>query len=101
MGDLISKGALIKRYIDKCCGVCYRCLYETEGYGCALIEDAPTVEAEPVVHGEWIKLDMHRGMANHKCSVCKQECYVPTCMGEPMYCYCPNCGATMDGKSKV
>ena len=46
--------------------------------------------------GRWVKLDMHRGMADHKCSVCKQECYVPTCMGEPMYAYCPNCGAKME-----
>ena len=46
--------------------------------------------------GRWIKLDMHRGMADHKCSVCEQECYVPTCMGEPMYAYCPNCGAKME-----
>lgn len=46
--------------------------------------------------GRWIKLDMHRGMADHKCTACKQECYVPTCMGEPMYAYCPNCGAKME-----
>ena len=46
--------------------------------------------------GKWIKLDMHRGMADHKCSACEQECYVPTCMGEPMYAFCPNCGARME-----
>ena len=46
--------------------------------------------------GRWIKLDMHRGMTDHKCTACKQECYVPTCMGEPMYAYCPNCGAKME-----
>ena len=46
--------------------------------------------------GRWIKLDMHRGMADHKCTVCEQECYVPTCMGEPMYAFCPNCGAKME-----
>ena len=51
--------------------------------------------AEPK-RGRWIKLDMHRGMADHKCTACKQECYVPTCMGEPMYAYCPNCGAKME-----
>ena len=51
--------------------------------------------AEPK-RGKWIKLDMHRGMADHKCTACEQECYVPTCMGEPMYAYCPNCGAKME-----
>ena len=46
--------------------------------------------------GRWIKLDMHIGMADHKCIACEQECYVPTCMGEPMYAFCPNCGAKME-----
>ena len=45
----------------------------------------------------WIKLDMHIGMADHKCTACEQECYVPTCMGEPMYAFCQNCGCRMDG----
>ena len=48
--------------------------------------------------GRWIKLDMHAHLANHKCTACGQECYVPTFMGEPMYTYCPNCGARMDGE---
>lgn len=46
--------------------------------------------------GKWIKLDMHAHIADHKCTACGQECYVPTCMGEPMYAYCPNCGARME-----
>ena len=54
-------------------------------------------DAVPVRHGKWIKLDMHAHLADHKCTACGQECYVPTCMGEPMYIYCPNCGARMDG----
>lgn len=49
--------------------------------------------------GKWIKLDMHAHIADHKCTACGQECYVPTCMGEPMYAYCPNCGARMDGEN--
>ena len=40
-------------------------------------------------------MDMHKGMEQYKCSVCNQECFVPTCMGEPLYNYCPNCGAHM------
>lgn len=62
-----------------------------------LLEDASHVEVREVVHGRWLKLDMHKGMEQHKCSVCRSECYVPTCMGEPMYDYCPSCGAKMDG----
>lgn len=60
------------------------------------IEALPSADAVPVRHGKWIKLDMHAHLADHKCTACGQECYVPTCMGEPMYIYCPNCGARMD-----
>ena len=48
--------------------------------------------------GKWIKLDAHAHLADHKCSACGQECYVPTCMGDPMYDFCPNCGADMRGE---
>ena len=66
---------------------------------CRLIENE-VINKLPIIQpkrGRWIKLDMHRGMADHKCTACKQECYVPTCMGEPMYAFCPNCGCRMDG----
>lgn len=56
----------------------------------------PTVDAEPVRHGRWLRLDMHKGMADHKCTSCGMEVYVPTSWGEPLYGYCPVCGATMD-----
>ena len=59
------------------------------------VENEPTVEAVPVVHGEWIK--------NNKgifiCSKCnngyKQQ---PTCLGEPMFHFCPVCGSYMRKK---
>ena len=60
------------------------------------IKAAPTVEAEPVKHGRWVRLDMHKGMADHKCTACNSEVYVPTSWGEPLYGYCPVCGARMD-----
>ena len=81
---------------------------DIEDYGCEIpegfnqdhldratfaIKQLPPIQPK---RGRWIKLDMHRGMADHKCTACKQECYVPTCMGEPMYAYCPNCGAKME-----
>jgi len=62
-----------------------------------LIEQFPS--AQPERKGRWIKLDMHAHLADHKCTACGQECYVPTCMGEPMYTYCPNCGADMRGEN--
>lgn len=61
----------------------------------AEIDNAPTIEERKT--GKWIKLDAHAHLADHKCTACGQECYVPTCMGDPMYEFCPNCGAKMDG----
>ena len=57
----------------------------------------PAADVAEVKHGRWVQLDAHRGIEDFKCSVCRSECYVPTCMNEPMYGYCPNCGAIMDG----
>ena len=60
------------------------------------MEQCPTIEAVPVVRGRWIRMAAYKGMEDFKCSVCKSACHVPTCMGEPMYEYCPNCGAKME-----
>ena len=57
------------------------------------VQDAPTIEAESVVHGKWItKLIGERPY----CSACYKthDCFQWT----PRYC--PNCGAKMDGVSE-
>lgn len=63
-----------------------------------LINNTPTIEAEPVRHGYWIGLEGD-GYAGGfpvydvwECSSCKDEWN-----GEETPCYCPNCGAKMDG----
>ena len=55
------------------------------------VEDAPTVEAAPVVHGrwEWDTEDIYR------CSNCYEKSHVKEVMGQPAWDYCPNCGAKM------
>ena len=57
MGDLIDRKALLEEYDQKCTGECGICPHYENDY-CNLIENAPTVEAVPVVHGEWIKGDL-------------------------------------------
>lgn len=52
--------------------------------------------AESVRHGRWARLDIPVGEPDFKCTVCNIRVHVPTCMGEPMYEYCPVCGAKMD-----
>ena len=53
-------------------------------------------EHEPVKHGRWVRLDIPVGEPDFKCTVCNIRVHVPTCMGEPMYEFCPVCGAKMD-----
>ena len=97
------------RYIDadtltrKICGMKCGCERNECGYdnlGChtvALIEEAPTISPDEVRGGgEWVRLDVHKGMEQYKCSVCETPTYVPECMNDPMYGYCPNCGAKME-----
>ena len=68
-----------------------------DGYDDAFtdIRNAPTIDAEPVKHGEWIPISSNKKWIDvSKCSVCgKQYLLYPI-----DYNYCPQCGARMDGK---
>lgn len=69
------------------------------------LEDAPTIDAVPVVHGKWNpgKILSHEFVGNvcvsidfedWRCSICGIVVEQPNM---PLYKYCPNCGAKMDG----
>lgn len=62
------------------------------------IDDAPTIDAEPVRHGKWTRdYETAWGDSRFMCSVCHCKESVPTCNGEPsIWDYCPNCGAKME-----
>lgn len=53
------------------------------------INEAPTVDAVPVVHGKWIS-----GVMCSKCGYRTYEWLTPE------FHYCPNCGARMDAERK-
>lgn len=58
-----------------------------------IIDEQPSVDAVPVVHGRWEWLGPYRGVDDGwigTCSVCKQR--VRFFEKD----YCPNCGAKMD-----
>lgn len=63
------------------------------------IENATTIEAEPVKHGRWITKTRHEHYPSGKeyeedfCSACGMR-------GNIEYDYCPRCGAKMDEVSK-
>lgn len=76
--------------------------YSEEGYSDRMdfkfiyevIDNQPTVEAKPVVTGEWMKSET----GVYICSKCNNGYKnQPTCMGHPMFEYCPMCGAKMKG----
>lgn len=62
-----------------------------------LIAEQPTIDSEPVRHGQWVFSPDH---AEGICTMCNFKIY-----GRPYnntylivpYNYCPNCGAKMDG----
>lgn len=62
------------------------------------IENAPTIEAEPIRHGEWAVDTIYpSGVKKFHCSVCGQERTVhEKYEGVFRQNYCPNCGAKMD-----
>ena len=63
-----------------------------------IISDAPTVDAVPVVHGQWeynpptITIN-----ASWQCSACRKV-YWEHILETRYFNYCPNCGAKMDGE---
>lgn len=90
MSDLISRSALIE-YLEKVT-VTEGITFET-GFKQILtdIKNQPTVEAKPVVHGEW-KYDW---LGEYICSNCYERVTVKEVMGEPAWDWCPACGARM------
>lgn len=62
------------------------------------IDDAPTIDPESLrPQGKWIRGKLQNGERLSRCSACGERCRVPTCVGKPIYDYCPNCGAKMKG----
>ena len=96
VGDLISRSALLKAiegvevsfYLDD--GVCGDNYDDTTIVD--IINKQPTIEAVPVVHGEWIKEEN-----TWICSVCHKEnaCAYDEILHRFTDFFCPKCGADM------
>lgn len=104
MDDLISRSALIEEvctYKETGCGSCkfQACCPEVIN----IINEFPTIEAKPVVYGEWIKTFryMRKNINTGKlepvyscdCPICKYH----TGNQGVRFNFCPNCGADMRG----
>lgn len=91
MADLISRAYVLAEYDRQHKG--------PPGGARKIMEEAPAVDAVPVVHARW--KSVKAGASNYypfwdsKCS----ECGYTTAMTQTGWLYCPHCGAKMDGES--
>ena len=114
MAEYIDRGKLLQHICNGTCGIgyegaCPNC--DTVG----MIEEFPSADVAPVVHGRWVYKHRHRGGVNiyegvdefgekRRISVDERyetdDPYCPACGklndGSALN-YCPNCGAKMDG----
>ena len=90
MGDMIDRDAL---GVGPANPEVFKNAAYADGWNALLriINQAPAVDAAPVVHGEW-KPDPHCYNVFH-CSACDSPFWAKRK-------YCPNCGAKMDGEGK-
>ena len=94
MYDLISRKALTEKAweADTQCGY-------VQVVDVGDIENAPAVDAAPMVHGRWIVFNdgtPENPQRDHmKCSVCGWYWSIPE--HRKVFLYCPHCGAKMDG----
>ena len=62
------------------------------------VDNAPTIKAEPIEHGEWLESESGYSETENifYCSQCKDEFIVHK--GDRIdFNYCPHCGVKMDG----
>lgn len=60
-----------------------------------IIRTMPDSSVREDVHGEWVLENTREKSYMRVCSVCKRTAYC--CTPVFSYCFCPNCGARMDG----
>ena len=92
MARYIDADAFLENQRKRCGG---KPIVGTRTVDCKYLQDElakePTIEAHPVVRGEWIKykLGWDDFVLRLKCSACDYRVY------ERAFNFCPNCGADM------
>ena len=96
MAEYIDKDKLIDRFDELCNTICQyskkqravMCSSCELGIAFDVVDDFPTEDVQPVVHGKWIPDEY----IYFNCSCCG-------CVGVRTSAYCPDCGARMDGEA--
>lgn len=101
MNDLISRSALLAHLDDYAfqelpftSEFTERKVYNAIRECMKAVKDAPTVEAKPVVYGEWLQEGNAVYHWRQNCSICGNPVYDKI---KP-YNFCPNCGCDMRGE---
>lgn len=85
----------LKKALCKVCGMRHYCkLHDDDCWAKRRIDEQPTVDAVPVVHGYNKQFEFP---SQFTCSVCGWESWDTYCGDTDTYNYCPHCGAKMDG----
>lgn len=99
---LINADALKDDICKKCCSNDCKPDATDTVTGCYLLEtinNAPTIEAEPVKHAQWIYPYPQRDIC--RCTNCKFSVQDKINNVFEMYNLCPRCGARMDGETNA
>lgn len=102
MAEYIDRDAVYTAFANACTDVLERAseIIYIAGFSyervIEILDDIPTVNVAPVVHGRWI----HTDLASHwygkdECSECTYHEQDRSDLSH--FRYCPNCGAKMDG----
>ena len=96
--DLISRQAAIDALRDYLVGK--RCP-DDGTLTCRLIENEVINKLPPIQpkRGKWLPDNNNYIYEQYVCSECKNSFKVDTCMGKPMWNFCPNCGAKMERRT--
>ena len=105
MSDLISRSALLEETKSLTVtvmglragkGILHEYAKQYKDTLLRIIEEQPTIEAVPVVHGEWIfKNDGAYRQRRAYCSVCGKRSGIGGIESNQRKPFCPNCGADM------
>lgn len=69
-------------------------------FAARIFEEAPTVDAVPVVHAYWTTKRTWQHDGEIYCSACDHDAPTEGDYRQVKTNYCPNCGAKMDGERK-
>ena len=100
---LIDKYELEAKFHNECfmeCSCCPHSMVNRINHiiGCALIKNAPIIDAVPVIHANWVPIDdePYEEFECNRCGYISTTSFGPGGIEGNSFLYCPMCGAKMD-----